>query len=466
MRNSSFENDRAHLLHPWAEFPRFAAEGSRMFESAEGVYVSGADGRRFLDGIGGLWCVNIGYGRQEMAQAIGEQALKLPYYNTFTDMSSGPAGDLAGKLAELAPGDLNHVFLTTGGSMSIDTATRLCHYYFQAEGRPNKRLVLAREGAYHGSTYLSASISGIKHNEKRFHMLSGGENPLVHHVSCPNVYRPFEGMTESEFCDALVEELEHKIAQLGADNIACFFAEPIMGAGGVLVAPQGYHKRVLDVCRANDILYASDEVVTAFGRLGHMFASEDVFGIVPDIIVSAKGISSGYVPLGAVIYSDKIHEGIVNAKTGAGAFAHGFTYSGHPVACAAGLKNIEIIQREDICGHVRTTGPYFEERLGELRRHEIVGDVRGSHFMLAVEFVCNRQTKESFGDDVSIGKRVAEKAYNQGVIARNVGDYIILSPPLTITREHIDTIVSTLDTSIAEVSDDLIRDGIWHSKAA
>ena len=456
LKNIHHEYDLKHILHPFAEFPRFLDEGSRVFDRAEGAYVYDVDGKKYLDGIGGLWCVNIGYGRQEMADAIAEQVLTLPYYNTFTDMSSVPASALAAKLAQIAPAGLNHVFFTTGGSTSVDTAVRLAHYYFQADGQPSKKLIIARENAYHGSTYLAASITGITRNYTGFHTLATDEAPLVYHVSCPNVYRPFEGMSEPEYCDALIAELERKIGELGAENIACFFAEPIMGAGGVIMAPDGYHRRALEVCRRHDILYVSDEVVTAFGRLGHMFASERMFGIIPDIIVTAKGITSGYIPLGAALFSDRISRAIIDD----GVFAHGFTYSGHPVACAAGLKNIEIIERENLCGHVRETGPYFEQSLASLEDLDIVGDVRGRCYMLAVEFVCDKATKRNFDKSVEIGRRVALEAYRRGLIARNVGDFIILSPPLTLTKEQVDFVADTLRVSVLKVMDELKNEAV------
>ena len=458
LKNIHHEYDLKHILHPYAEFPRFLSEGSRVFDRAEGAYVYDVDGKKYLDGIGGLWCVNIGYGRQEMADAIAEQVLTLPYYNTFTDMSSVPASALAAKLAQLAPAGLNHVFFTTGGSTSADTAVRLAHYYFQANGQPAKKLIIARESAYHGSTYLAASITGIERNYAGFHNLATDEAPLVHHVSCPNVYRPFDGMSEAEYCDALIAELEAKINELGADNTACFFAEPIMGAGGVIMAPDGYHRRALEVCRRHDILYVSDEVVTAFGRLGHIFASESMFDITPDIILAAKGITSGYIPLGATLFSDRIYRTIIED----GVFSHGFTYSGHPVACAAGLKNIEIIEREDLCGHVRETGPYFERALATLADLNIVGSVRGRRFMLAVEFVRDKATKQNFDTTVEVGRRVAMEAYRRGLVARNIGDFIILSPPLTLTKDQINWIVETLRASILAVMNDLRSAGGSH----
>jgi putrescine---pyruvate transaminase len=460
----AFEADRRHLLHPFAEFPAFSQDGSRFFDRAEGVHVYGADGTAYLDGIGGLWCVNIGYGRREMAEAVASQILRMPYYNTFTDMSSAPAAELAGRLSELAPGDLNHVFYTTGGSTAVDSAVRIAHYYFSATGRPRKKIILARENAYHGSTFLAASITGIKLNHGGFHTLAEGPDALVRYLSGPNLYRATEE-SDDAYCDALIEELRTRIDEIGPENIACFFVEPIMGAGGVLVAPEGYHERAFAVCREHDILYVSDEVVTGFGRLGHMFASWEAFGVVPDIIVCAKGITSGYVPLGAAIFSDRIFAGLSAGKDASGVFSHGFTYSGHPVACAAGLANLEIIERESLCEHVRNEGPYFSSSLQSLTEQPIVGDVRGSHFMMAVEFVADKATKRSFGRDVAIGKRVALAAYRRGLIARNVGDYIVLSPPLIFQKEHTDRVTAILAESISEVAKELATERVREYKS-
>ena len=456
-----FEDDRRHLLHPFAEFPASLENGSRFFARGEGAWIHDSGGKRFLDGIGGLWCVNIGYGRQEMVRAIAEQAAALPYYNTFTDMSSEPAATLAAKLSELAPGDLNRVFFTTGGSLSVDTAVRLAHYYFQARGRPSKKLILARRDGYHGSTYLAASISGSAQNLAGFHHLAGGESPLVHHLASPNLYRAPAGLSEAGYLAWLIAELEARIAELGAENIACFVAEPIIGAGGVLIAPRGYHRAALEVCRKNDILYVCDEVVTGFGRLGWMFSSEPVFDICPDLIVCAKGISSGYIPLGAVIFSERIFECIAKPNPRTSVFSHGFTYSGHPVACAAGLANLEILEREDLCGRVRALAPEFKRALASLASLEIVGDVRGEGFMHAIEFVADKAAKRSFDSAVGIGKRVADAAFHRGLIARNVGDLIILSPPLILTGEQIDELAQTLHAAIRSVMEDLRRESLW-----
>lgn len=456
--------ERQHLLHPFAELNSASSAYPRLFTKGEGAWVSGADERRYLDGIGGLWCVNIGYGRREMADAIAEQALNLPYYNTFTDMSSAPAALLSEKLARLAPGDIDQVFFTTGGSTSIDTAVRLAHFYFHAQGRPSKRIVLARENAYHGSTFLGASISGIKKNHAGFHHLAQGDSPLVQHLSCPNLYRVPKGLGEDAYAAQLIDELEQKIAELGPENIACFVAEPIMGAAGVLLAPEGYHRKALEVCRRYDVLFICDEVVTAFGRLGHMFSCREVFDMVPDMIVCAKGITSGYIPLGAVLFSGRIREGMRSNNPNLGVFSHGFTYSGHPVACAAGLKNIEIIERESLCAHVRETASYFAESLSSLGALDIVGDVRGRGFMHAIEFSADRTAKRGFGGEIGIGARVARAAYEAGLIARNVDDLIILSPPLVISRSEIDTLTGTLGGAIERVTDELRHRGLFESR--
>jgi adenosylmethionine-8-amino-7-oxononanoate aminotransferase len=267
-------------------------------------------------------------------------------------------------------------------------------------------------------------------------------------------------MTESEFCDAKVTDLESKIIELGPENVACFIAEPIMGAGGVIVPPDGYHKRTREICDYYEVLYISDEVVTGFGRLGHFFSSEAVFDIVPDVITCAKGISSGYLPLYATILSKEMYEVISVPQSEGALFTHGFTYSGHSVCCAAGLKNIEIMERDNICKHVREVGPYFEEQLKTLLRHPIVGDVRGSHFMMCIENVANKETKALLPANVGIGKRIAKHCQSRGVIVRPSGHQNIMSPPLVLTRQQIDTMVEVLHDSITDTTDELCREGI------
>ena len=452
-----WQADRDHCIHPWTEFPEWTRSGSTIVVRGEGCRVWDAEGRQYLDAMGGLWFANVGFGRQELIDAAARQLAMLPQYSFFTNLGNPPAADLAARLAGLAPGDLDHVFFSTGGSTANDSAMRIAHYYFHALGKPAKRLAVARRNAYHGSTFLTAALSGKADERVGFQL----PQDWVHHVSEANCYRMPDGIeSEAAYCDFLTWELEREIAALGPDNVACFFAEPIQGAGGVLVPPAGYHRRMKEVCERHDVLYVADEVVTGFGRLGCFFASEERFGIVPDMIVAAKGITSGYLPLGATIVSDRIFEGVSRTGPEGGLFSHGFTSSGHAAACAVALANIDLMEREDLCGHVRAVGPYFEERLKVLGKQPIVGDVRGSHFMLCVEAVQDRASREPFPASADVGNRIAAHAQARGVLVRPIGNYCVLSPALILTRAEIDRIVEVVEESIEAATADLRREGI------
>ena len=454
-----WRQDLDHYIHPWTDFSTFKEEGSLIMAESEGAYVIDSEGNRYIDGIGGLWCVNIGYANEEMAQAIAEQVRRITYYSTFGHLTTPPAAELAAKLAELTPGKLNHVFYGTGGSMSNDTAIRIIHFYFNRLGKKNKKKIISRTDGYHGSTYLAMTLTGIEFDHQGFDLAPD----LVHHIPAPNPYRRPDGMSLEAFCDEKVADLENKILELGPENVACFIAEPVMGAGGVIVPPPGYHRRTREVCDRYEVLYISDEVVTGFGRLGHFFASESVFDFVPDIITCAKGISSGYVPLSATLLSEAMYDVISVPQAEGAMFTHGFTYSGHPISCSAGLKNIEIMERDDICGHVRDVGPYLEEQLASLLEHPIVGDVRGSHFMMCIENVANKETKALLPAEVAIGDRIAAHCQSRGVIVRPIAHLNVLSPPLILTRQQIDTMVEVLHDSIRATQEDLTREGIWRS---
>lgn len=453
---SLWRMDRDHFVHPYTDFATFKETGSQVITRAKGVYVHDTEGGKFLDGIAGLWCVNIGHGREEMAKAISDQVLAMQYYNPFGPSTNAPAAMLAQKLCDISPKSLNHVFYSTGGSTANDVAVKLIHYYFNMKGQPAKKKIISRVDAYHGSTYLAASLTGIHATKIKFDTL----DTFIHHVSAANMYRRPEHMSESEYCDFLVDEFENRILQLGPDNVAAFIAEPIMGAGGVLVAPARYHRRMYDVCKKYDMLYVADEVVTAFGRLGEMISSQSIFDVEPDMICLAKGITSGYIPLGATLFSDDIYDVISEPQCEGGALTMGFTYSGHAVACAAALQNIEILQRENICDHVKAVGPYFAEQMKTLESLPIVGDVRGSHLMMGIELVSDKMTKESFDVSHRVSDRVFDKCRDKGVIVRPVGSLIILSPPLILDKAHCDTIVSTLAESIDEVFLELKGTGV------
>jgi putrescine aminotransferase len=452
-----WRKDRDHLLHPWAEYPEFEEKGSLVIAEGQGAWVRDVDGNRYLDGVGGMWCVNVGYGREEMALAMAEQARRLCYYNTFVDTTNPPAAELAARLARLAPASLNHVFFTCGGSEAIETVVRVIHLYQNRLGRRRKKQLISRQRAYHGSSVVAMTLTGPETDHPDFDRIPD----WVHRVSAPDCYRRPAGTSLEEFCDLLVDELEAKIVELGPENVAAFFAEPILGAGGVVVPPPGYHRRTLELCRRYDVLYVSDEVVTGFGRLGHMLASQPLFDLEPDVITCAKGLTSGYAPLGAALFSDAIHE-VIRQPTGpGGAFSHGFTYSGHPICCAAGLANLDILEREDLCGRVRQLGPYFEKQLASLAELPLVGDVRGSHFMLCVENVADKRSRALLPDEVRIANRIVAHCQRRGVLVRPLGHLNVLSPPLVLTRDEIDTLVAVLRESILATADDLVREGLW-----
>ncbi len=443
------ETDREHFLHPWQEFD--ANTDRLVITRAEGAHVYDSDGKAYLDGIGGMWCVNVGYGRSEIANVMAQQGELMPYYSTFTDTTNAPAVQLAQKLSELAPGSINNVIYSCSGSAANDSAVRLAHYYQSRRGMPDKRHIISRRSAYHGSTYLGISLSGRDYeNPGHVHFV----DDIVHHLSAPNPYRRPDGLSVEAFCDELIDEFDAKIADLGADNVAAFIAEPVMGAGGVIVPPPGYLKRIRERCSDYDILFIADEVVTAFGRLGHMFSSLDEFGIQPDMIVTAKGITSGYIPLGATLFTDEIFD-VVSAPEEGACFEHGFTYSGHPVACAVALKNIEILENENICDHVRDVGEYFETQLQTLSDLPFVGDVRGRRFMMCLEYVADKSTREELPWEFNISKRISDACEARGLMVRPLGHLNILSPPLVLTRDDIDELVRVLGESIEAVAPEI-----------
>lgn len=445
--------DRRHQIHPYVEFDVLPVHDNLPIATGSGARLVDARGNEYIDAVGGMWCTQIGLGRDEMAVAIADQVRRLAYSNPFGDMTNEPSAVLAAKLAELAPGDLNHVFFTTGGSTAVDAAYRLVQYYQHVRGTPEKRHVISRVDAYHGSTFASISIGGKPGDRlAEFDYVT----ETIHHLSSPNFYQYGEDRSEEEFADDLVAEFDAKVAELGADRVAAFFAEPIMGSGGVIPPPANYLHRIWQRCRDLDIVYVSDEVVTGFGRLGEWFASETVFSIVPDIITSAKGLTSGYLPLGAAIVSDRIYD--VIAETGHERYLSiGYTYSGHPVSCAAALKNIEIIEREGLLERVREIGPYFMRQLSTLRDLPMVGDVRGSHLMACVEFVADRHTKRHYDETFDVGARVANACEPLGVLVRPMVHLNVMSPPLVITHDEIDWVVAALRSAIVAVRDELDR---------
>ncbi len=401
-----------------------------------------ADGNQLIDGPGGMWCVNAGYGREEIIQAVTDQMRQLSYFSPWS-MSSSPASRLSKRLAELAPGDLNNVFFTTGGSTAVDSALRFAFFYNNCLGRPEKKHIISRVNAYHGSTYLSSSCSGKMREKARMDMIED----TIHLIPCPKPKDRPEGMSLEAFCEEKVADLENKILELGADKVAAFIAEPILASGGVIVPPEGYFKRCHEVCRKHDVLFISDEVVTGFGRLGYHFASEDVFGVVPDMITTAKGLTSGYVPMGALMISDRLINDIKAASNESRGFISGFTYSGHPVAAAAALANLDIFERDGLLEHVREIAPHFEAGIRSLSDLPAVSDIRVKGLMAGVECELDPDNPDEMRD-VEFAYKIDAICQEEGLLVRPVYNYCVMSPPLTITREQIDLLVEKLREGI------------------
>ncbi|WP_439133436.1 aminotransferase [Pseudomaricurvus sp.] len=445
------EADAKHLLHPWADLSTLGEQNTLMIQNAKGVYVYDSTGKKYLDAIGGMWCVTLGYGHEELIEAMAEQAKTMAYYTPFGDVSSSPSAQLAQMLAELTPGDLNRAHFTTCGSTAVDSAVRTAHYYYACQGRASKRHVLSRRNAYHGSTYLAASLCGKLADRTLFQY----ESDFIHHLSSPEYDPDIAEESADSRLQSLLDEMESEIARLGAENVACFIAEPILASGGVLVPPPGYQAATREICRKHDILYISDEVVTGFGRLGHFFASETHFGIVPDMIISAKGITSGYQPLGVVMISDRICETMsAHAPVDKSVFSNGYTYSGHPIACATAIKNIEIMKRDKICEHVQEVGPYFIDKLRSLVDSPIVYTVRGDHLMACVECWTGNETGPT-ARNMALAQRVDEYCEQNGLLVRPYENLCIMSPPLIVEKSDIDRIISIFSQALNRAQSDL-----------
>lgn len=425
------------VVHPWENFGGIGTHKRLVIERGEGVHVIDSDGNRMLDGPAGMWCVNAGYGRREIVNAIAEQAMELAYYSPFSNATSS-VGLLTEKLSEYAPGDLTNIYFTCGGSTAVDGALRFAQFYNNALGRPNKKKIIARIGGYHGSTFLSASVSGKLSDKTNLDM---ADNIIL--ISAPKPLLRPAGMSLEAFCDEKVAELENAILEAGPQNVAVHIAEPVLASGGVIIPPDGYQKRCLDVCRKYDVLYISDEVVTGFGRLGEMFASENVFGIVPDMITMAKGLTSGYQPMGGLMISQRLIDDIKASGADYKWFSNGFTYSGHPVGAAAALANIDIFEREGLLEHVRDIAPYFAERLSELSQLPVVSEVRSIGLMAGVECDLDPGNPDE-GRDMAFASEVDKQCMKMGLLVRPVYNMCVMSPPLTITREQIDFMADTL----------------------
>ena len=435
-----------HHLAPFSDYKQLKEVGPRIITRSSGVYLWDSEGHKILDGMSGLWCVAIGYGREELADAAAKQMRELPYYNLFFMTAHPPVLELAKVISDIAPEGMNHVFFTGSGSEGNDTMLRMVRHYWAIKGQPNKKTIISRVNGYHGSTVAGASLGGMTYMHEQ------GDLPIPGIVHIPQPYWFGEGgdMSPDEFGIWAAEQLEKKILELGVDNVGAFIAEPIQGAGGVIVPPESYWPKIKEILDKYDILFVADEVICGFGRTGEWFGS-DFYGLKPDMMTIAKGLTSGYIPMGGLIVRDEV----VAVLNEGGDFNHGFTYSGHPVAAAVALENIRILREERIVERVKAeTAPYLQKRLRELSDHPLVGEVRGVGLLGAIELVKDKATRARYTGK-GAGMICRTFCFENGLIMRAVGDTMIIAPPLVISFVEIDELIEKarkcLDLTLAEL---------------
>lgn len=444
LSNSLIEKDRAHYFHPVAPIRAHEQRGVTVMHSGEGVYLTDDDGNRLLDGFAGLWCVNAGYGHESIVEAAANQMRQLPYATGYFHFGSEPAIELAARLAQLSPGDLDHVFFTLGGSDAVDTVIRMVRYYFNALGKPQQKHIIALEKGYHGSSSSGAGLTALP----VFHQGFDLPMPWQHHIPSPYPYRN-PAQSDEEIIAQGVASLRAKVAELGTDQVAASIMELVQGSGGVIVPPAGYAKAMQDTCRELGILFIVDEVITGFGCTGPMFACEHE-QLTPDFLTTAKGLTSGYAPMGAALVSDRIYQVMADAVPNGVPFGHGFTYSGHPVSAAVALAVIDLYENGMIENSKRV-GRYFESQLATLLEHPLVGDVRAKGLLGAIEIVTDKGLRTKPTEEMQVSARLAKAGYDNGIIFRAFADGVIgLAPPICITESEVDLLVDrlrkTLDT--------------------
>lgn len=449
--------DSAHFIHPFTDHGDLATRGSRVITRADNIYIWDSEGAKILDAMSGLWCVNAGYGRKELADAAYQQMMTLPFYNAFFQTTNVPAVQLATKLAQLAPEvrgrKFEHVFFSSSGSESNDTNVRMVRRYWDLLGQPQRKVIISRHNAYHGSTMAGASLGGMSG------MHAQGDLPIpdIVHIEQPHFFENANpGETEADFGLRAARWLEEKILSIGADKVAAFIAEPVQGAGGVIIPPSTYWPEIQRIVDKHGILLISDEVICAFGRLGHWFAYEK-FGYRPDLITFAKGVTSGYIPLGGVMVGDRVAKVLIEKG---GEFNHGYTYSGHPVACAVALANIELMEREKLVERVKEdTGPYLAERFETLEQHPLVGAAETCGFVGGLVLVKNKAKKQMFDEALGVGMKCRAHCFKNGLIMRAVGDRMIIAPPLVMTRAQVDEMMDLIHRCLDATLDELRAEG-------
>ncbi|MEL6958266.1 MAG: aspartate aminotransferase family protein, partial [Pseudomonadota bacterium] len=447
--------DAAHHMHPFTDGDGLAEVGARVITRATGVMLTDSEGHEILDAMSGLWCVNIGYGRDELAEAAARQMRELPYYNTFFQTTHVPAIALSARLAELAPDHINHVFYAGSGSEANDTNIRMVRQYWHAKGKPGKQIIISRKNAYHGSTMGGMSLGGMAGMHAQGGIIQG-----IHHIDQPNWWSEGGDMSPEDFGLERARQLEAAIHELGADKVAAFIAEPVQGAGGVIVPPDSYWPEIQRICDEHEILLIADEVICGFGRTGNWFGSETV-GWTPDIMTIAKGLSSGYAPIGGSLVSDEVAE-VVNAG---GEFNHGYTYSGHPVACAVALENLRILEEEGIVTKAATeTGPYLAEKWRGLTDHPLVGEAKIVGHMGSIALTPHKDSRAAFKAEAgTVGLQCRTRCFANGLVMRHVGDRMIIAPPLVISKGEIDTLIERAVTSLDETYALIKAEGLFEA---
>jgi len=444
--------DAAHYLHPFTDFKSLASKGSRVITRADNIYLWDSEGHRILDAMSGLWCVNVGYGRRELIDAATKQMTELPFYNSFFQTATPPAIELAELLAQVTPPQFAHVFFSGSGSEGNDTIVRMVRRYWDVLGQPERQVIISRRNAYHGSTMAGASLGGMA----GMHAQGGLPIPGIAHIEQPFWFELGRGVSREAFGLQAAGWLEAKILEIGADKVAAFIGEPVQGAGGVIVPPETYWPEIQRICDKYGVLLVSDEVICGFGRTGHWFGC-DRFGFRPDLMTFAKGVTSGYVPLGGVMVGQRVAQVLIEQG---GEFNHGYTYSGHPVACAVALANIRLLQREHIVENVHDElGPYLAQQFATLVDHPLVGEVQTCGLMGAVQLVRDKSLGTTFAPELEVGMVCRGHCFGNGLIMRAVGDRMIIAPPLVITRAQIDEMMSLIRRCLDLTLSDAVRQG-------
>ncbi|SEF43179.1 aminotransferase class III-fold pyridoxal phosphate-dependent enzyme [Bosea lathyri] len=445
--NSLEALDRNHWVHPVASWAGHEKRGVTIMKSARGAFVTDADGHELIDGFAGLWCVNVGYGHESIVQAAAAQMRELPYATGYFSFGSEPAIRLAARLAELTPGDLNHIYFSLGGSDAVDSALRLIRYYYNVTGRPAKKQIISLERGYHGSSSTGAGVTALPAFHLHFDLPAEGQ----HYIASPYPYRNPAGSDDAAVIAASVAALRAKVEEIGADNVAAFFCEPVQGSGGVVVPPRGWLKAMRETARELDILFVADEVITGFGRTGPMFACE-AEDVVPDMMTMAKGLTSGYAPLGALAISERVYRAIADNAPAGSPIGHGYTYSGHPVSAAVGLEVLRLYTEGGILANGQRAGAHFERKLAELADHPLVGEVRARGLLAGIELVADKATKEKLPREARLSEHLFARGYANGVIFRAFADDIIgLAPPLCCSESEIDLIVARLRQTLDDM---------------